>query len=78
MYIPAHGPPGDKQQLAEFRQFLEWLVTEVQARLQQGKSLNEVKRELIPAEIYPWRARDLAPRAVEAVYRQLAETQPAE
>jgi cyclase len=78
MYIPAHGPPGDKQQLAEFRQFLEWLVTEVQARLQQGKSLNEVKRELIPAEIYHWRARDLAPRAVEAVYRQLAETQPAE
>ena len=78
IYIPAHGPPGDKQQLAEFRQFLEWLVTEVQARLQQGKSLNEVKRELIPAEIYHWRARDLAPRAVEAVYRQLAETPPAE
>ena len=76
-YVPGHGAPGDKQQLAEFRQFLEWLVTEVQTRLQQGKSLNEVRRELNPAEIYRWRARDLAPRAVEAVYRQLIETQPA-
>lgn len=75
-YVPAHGPPGDKKQLAAFRQFLEWLVTEVQTRLQQGKSLNEVRRELNPAEIYHWRARDLAPRAVEAVYRQLEGTQP--
>jgi glyoxylase-like metal-dependent hydrolase (beta-lactamase superfamily II) len=76
-YLPAHGPPGDKKQLGEFRQFLEWLVAEVQARIQQGKSLNEVRRELNPAEIYHWSARDLAPRAVEAVYRQLEETQPA-
>jgi cyclase len=78
MYIPAHGPPGDKQQLAEFRQFLEWLVTEVQARLQQGKSLNEVRRELNLLESYHWSARDLAPRAVEAVYRQLEGAKPAE
>lgn len=77
IYIPAHGPPGDKKQLGEFRQFLEWLVGEVQTRIQQGKSLNEVRRELNPAEIYHWSARDLAPRAVEAVYRQLEETQPA-
>ena len=77
-YIPAHGPPGDKKQLAEFREFLEWLVAEVQARLQQGKSLDEVRREFNLAEIYRWSARDLAPRAVEAVYRQLAETPPAE
>jgi len=77
-YIPARGAPGDKKQLGEFRQFLEWLVAEVQARIQQGKSLNEVRRELNPAEIYHWSARELAPRAVEAVYRQLAETRPAQ
>jgi cyclase len=77
VYIPAHGPPGDKKQLREFRQFLEWLVAEVQARIKQGKSLNEVRRELNPAEIYHWSGRDLAPRAVEAVYSQLAETRPA-
>jgi glyoxylase-like metal-dependent hydrolase (beta-lactamase superfamily II) len=77
-YIPAHGPPGDKKQLGEFRQFLVWLVAEIQARIQQGKSLEEVRRELNPAEIYRWSARELAPRAVEAVYKQLEETPPAE
>jgi glyoxylase-like metal-dependent hydrolase (beta-lactamase superfamily II) len=76
-YVPGRGAPGDKKQLAEFRQFLEWLVTEVQTRLQQGKSLDDVRHELNPLENYHWGARDLAPRAVEAVYRQLEETQPA-
>jgi cyclase len=77
-YVPGHGPPGDKKQLARFREFLEWLVAEVQARLQQGKSLNDVRSELNSLENYHWGARELAPRAVEAVYRQLAETQPAQ
>jgi len=77
IYVPGHGEPGGKKELAEFRQFLEWLTAEVGTRLQQGQSLDEVKRELNPLENYSWRARDLAPRAVEAVYRQLAGEQRA-
>jgi glyoxylase-like metal-dependent hydrolase (beta-lactamase superfamily II) len=76
-YVPGHGPPGDKRQLAEFRGFLEWLVTEIETRIQAGKSLEDVKREVNPLETFHWSARDLAPQAIEDVYRQLEQAQPA-
>jgi cyclase len=72
-YVPARGLPGGKKDLAEFRGFLEWLLEEVGPRAQQGMSLIDVKREVNPLEKYDWRARDLAPRAVEAVYRQMTD-----
>ncbi len=71
-YVPGHGEPAGKKELAEFRQFLEWLTAEVEGRLREGQPLAQVRRELDPREKYPWRGRDLAPRAVEAVYKQLA------
>lgn len=75
-YVPGHGPPGDKKQLAEFRGFLEWLVTEIETRIQAGKSLEDVKREVNPLDTFHWNARDLVPQAIEEVYRQLEQAQP--
>ena len=76
-YVPGHGAPADKKQLAEFRGFLEWLVTEIGTRIQAGKSLEEIKREVNPLETFHWTARDLVPQAIEEVYRQLEQAQPA-
>jgi cyclase len=73
-YIPAHGLPGDRLEVKKFRQFLEWLSGEVEARIREGQSLEQVKRELNPLEKYDWAARDLAVRAIEDVYRQLEAT----
>lgn len=71
VYVPAHGLPGGKKEVAGFRQFLEWLVNEVYARIQVGKPLNEVRRELNLTETYRWSAREQAARAVEEVFQQL-------
>ncbi len=71
VYVPAHGPAGGKKEVAEFRQFLEWLWNEVSTRVQEGKPITDVKRELKLTEAYRWSARDLAPRAVEEVYQQI-------
>ena len=76
VFVPAHGAAGGKKELAEFRQFLEWLVNEVRARIQEGKSLNDVKRELNLTETYRWSGRELAVRDVEEVYEQLMREQP--
>ncbi len=76
VYVPGHGPPGDKKQLAEFRGYLEWLIEEVQSRREQGKTLAEIRREVKPLEHYHWSARELGMRAVEEVYRQLAAPKP--
>jgi len=70
LYVPAHGPPGGKKELAEFRRYLEWLSNEIATRVAEGKSMGEVKRELKLTETYRWSARELASRAVEEIYQQ--------
>jgi len=77
VYVPGHGEPGGKKELAEFRQFLEWLEKEVETRSKEGKSLTEVKREVDSLlENYKWHAPELIPEEVEAVYKQLGKTPP--
>jgi glyoxylase-like metal-dependent hydrolase (beta-lactamase superfamily II) len=75
-YIPAHGEPGNKKDLAEFRGFLEWLIAQVEGKIKQGKSLAEVKKELDLPETFQWHAPDAAPDAVEAVYKQVMASAP--
>jgi glyoxylase-like metal-dependent hydrolase (beta-lactamase superfamily II) len=72
IYVPGHGPPGGKQEVAQFRQFLEWLANQVEIRAKAGKSLDQVKAELLPqVESRSLKAPELAAPAIEAVYLQL-------
>jgi glyoxylase-like metal-dependent hydrolase (beta-lactamase superfamily II) len=72
VYVPGHGVPSGKKQLVDFRNFLEWLMAEVRTHVQEGKTLEQVKGELLPFANYHWHAPEMGPSAVEAVYRQLA------
>lgn len=71
VFVPGHGLPSGKKEVSDFRQFLEWLVAEVRTRYQEGKTLQQVKGELLPFSSYHWHAPEVGPRAVEAVYQQL-------
>lgn len=72
-YVPGHGDPGGRQQLQQFRQFLEWLTHEVQARQAEGKTLDQTKAELLPFKSYAaWHAGELQPELVAEIYEQLA------
>jgi glyoxylase-like metal-dependent hydrolase (beta-lactamase superfamily II) len=76
VYVPGHGAPGGKKELAEFRQFLEWFRKEVETRFQEGKSISEVKREISPLlEKYKWHGPELVSEALEAVYKQMMKTE---
>jgi hypothetical protein len=76
VYVPGHGAPGGKKELAEFRQFLEWFGKEVETRFQEGKSIRQVKREVGPLlENYKWHAPELVSEEVEALYKQIVKTQ---
>ncbi|PYV21972.1 MAG: hypothetical protein DMG27_19370 [Acidobacteria bacterium] len=78
VYVPGHGPPAGKKELSEFRKFLEWLTKEVEARVKQGKSPEQVEQELAPSlENFRWHAPELRKDAVGAVYSQLAGARPA-
>src|SRR5208337_2587654 len=77
VYIPGHGEPGGKKELAEFRQFLEWFGKEVETRFQEGKSIGQVKREVGSLlENYKWHAPELISEEVEAVYKQIVKAPP--
>ena len=71
-YIPGHGAPGSKKDLADFRGFLEWLVTQVEMRLKQGKTSEDIQKTLWLPKTYNWHAPDLAQDTVADVCRQLA------
>jgi glyoxylase-like metal-dependent hydrolase (beta-lactamase superfamily II) len=76
-YVPGHGAPGGKRELAEFRGFLEWLVAQVETRIKQGKSLVQVKKDLQLSETFHWHAPERAAEALEAVYSEIVATQHA-
>jgi glyoxylase-like metal-dependent hydrolase (beta-lactamase superfamily II) len=71
-YVPGHGAPGSKKDLVDFRKFLEWLVAQVEMRLKQGKTPEDVQKALWLPKTYNWHAADLAPDTVADVCRQLA------
>ena len=75
VYVPGHGAPSGKKELVDFRLFLQWLMGEVRTGVQEGKTLEQVKSELLPFANYHWHAPEMGPSAVEAVYRQLARPQ---
>ncbi len=71
-YVPGHGAPGTKKDLADFRTFLEWLVAQVEMRLKEGQTVQDVQRTLWLPKTYNWHAADLAQDTVGDVCRQLA------
>jgi glyoxylase-like metal-dependent hydrolase (beta-lactamase superfamily II) len=74
-YVPGHGAPGSKKDLADFRGFLEWLVAQVEMRLKEGKSAEDVQKHLSLPKIYAWHAPELAAGDVDAVCQQLGARQ---
>ena len=76
-YVPGHGAPGSKKDVEDFRNFLEWLVAQVDMRLKKGQTPEDVKKSLWLPNTYKWHAPDLAPDTVADVCRQLAPPHPA-
>ena len=70
-YVPAHGLPGSRQDVDNFRRFLQWIVSEVQARIQEGKSLRQVKQDLLTSSQFRLHAWETVPQTLAVVYRQL-------
>jgi glyoxylase-like metal-dependent hydrolase (beta-lactamase superfamily II) len=70
-YVPGHGAPGSKKDVADFRKFLEWLVAQVEIQLKKGNSTEDAQKTLFLPRIYHWHAPDLAADTVADVCQQL-------
>lgn len=76
-YVPGHGDPGGRANIAAFRGFLEWLNADVEGGVRKGDSLAQVEQRLLSSSAFNLPGLDLAPEAIADVYRQLAQQRSA-
>ena len=70
--IPGHGAPGTVKIFEDQDQFYALLVDRVGKMVQDGKSLDQIKKELRMPEYDKWSAKDRLPANIEAAFNFLA------
>src|SRR5262245_39092296 len=69
--VPGHGPPGNAKIIDDMEQYYSLLLERVGAMAKQGKSLDEIKKELHMPETADWEGKDRFPNNIEAAYRAI-------
>jgi cyclase len=67
--IPGHGDPGTGKILDDMERYYNTLLERVKQMVQQGKSLDDIKKELKMPEYADWEGKDRFPNNIEAAYR---------
>jgi len=70
--VPGHGAPGTAKTLDDMENYYTLLVERVGVLAKQGKSLDEIKKELRMPEADDWEGKDRFPTNIEAAYRAVA------
>ena len=67
--IPGHGDPGTAKILDDMERYYNTLLERVKQMVQQGKSVDDIKKELKMPEYGDWEGKDRFPNNIEAAYR---------
>jgi cyclase len=67
--IPGHGDPGTVKILDDMERYYNSLMDRVKQMAQQGKSLDEIQKELRIPGTEDWEGKDRFPNNIEAAYR---------
>ena len=70
--VPGHGAPGPAKILDDMEKYYTLLIERVGAMVKQGKSLEEIKKDLRMPEADDWQGKDRFPNNIEAAYRAVA------
>jgi len=72
IYVPGHGGTGDIMMLTQLQGYLTDLQAEVKRYMEQGKSIDEMKKEISLSKYQGWsRYHEWLPFNAEKVYREL-------
>jgi cyclase len=71
--VPGHGPPGTAQILDDYERYYGLLLERVGALAREGKSLDQIKKELKMPEYDDWQGKDRLPNNIEAAYRAVGK-----
>lgn len=66
--VPGHGAPGTAKILDDMEKYYTLLIERVGAMVKQGKSLDEIKKDLRMPEADDWQGKDRFPNNIEAAY----------
>jgi cyclase len=69
--VPGHGTPGTVKIIDEGNAYYALLMQRVDALMKQGRSLDDIKKELKMPEYASWGSQDRMPTNVEAAYKAL-------
>jgi len=67
--VPGHGPAGTVKILDDMEKYYTVLLERAGAMVKQGKSLDEIKKELVISGTEDWQGKDRYPNNIEAAYR---------
>jgi cyclase len=69
--VPGHGTPGTTKIFDDGDRYYALLMQRVDTAMKQGKSLDDIKREVKMPEYASWGSQDRMPTNIEAAYRAL-------
>jgi len=71
--IPGHGDPGTVKRIDDMEKYYSLLMERVGQMVQQGKSLDEIKKDLRMPETADWADQERFVNNIEAAYRAVAK-----
>jgi len=74
--IPGHGPSTTTKLFDDGEKYYALLVERVAAKVKEGKSLDEIKKEVTMPEYASWHSQDRMPTNIEAAYRMVKAGKP--
>ena len=69
--VPGHGTPGTVQIFDDGEKYYALLMQRVDALMKQGKSLDDIKKEVTMPEYASWGSQERMPTNIEAAYKAL-------
>ena len=69
--IPGHGPPTTTKLFDDGDKYYALLVERVAAKVNEGKSLEDIQKEVKMPEYAGWASQDRMPTNIEAAYRMV-------
>jgi len=69
--IPGHGPPTTAKLFDDGEKYYALLVDRVAAKVKEGKSLDDIKKEVKMPEYANWASQDRMPTNIDAAYRMV-------
>jgi glyoxylase-like metal-dependent hydrolase (beta-lactamase superfamily II) len=69
--IPGHGPPTTTKLFDDGEKYYALLVERVAEKVKEGKSLDDIKKEVKMPEYAAWASQDRMPTNIDAAYRMV-------